>query len=207
MDGCGTPCTKHWHMWCCRLGSHLHRTTSWGWSSVRARTADLTYAHAYHLLFPCTVFCRCDGIMNVLTVVMLSCKCHIQIMVRKMTSKGITMLCQYIIIIIVRLLYHQINNVDMLLRYMSWLSVWLWMNTLIVLMGPLCAIVRIFKSVCKSTIASVVMTTTRSFDTLHGWKLNILSKYLLNRLLLKLNFRQYPAIHTNYSLSNCTNSN
>ena len=33
---------------------------------------------------------------NNITVVLLLCKCHIQIMIRKLTNKGITMLCQQI---------------------------------------------------------------------------------------------------------------
>ena len=41
---------------------------------------------------------------SVMNVAMLVCKCHIQIMIRKLTDKGITMLCQ-IFIMFVRSLY------------------------------------------------------------------------------------------------------
>ena len=40
-------------------------------------------------------------------------------------------------------------------------------KTLIDQIGLLCAIVRIFRSVCESKIASVVMTTIRSFEVGH----------------------------------------
>ena len=48
---------------------------------ISVRTEDQPEGHAYHMGSPCTVLCRCDGVMNVLiTVVMLLCKCQIQTM-------------------------------------------------------------------------------------------------------------------------------
>ena len=59
---------------------------------------------------------ECLNTKNIITVLLLS-KCQIQIMIRKITNTGIAMV--NIFIILVRLLYQQINNVDMLLCYMS----------------------------------------------------------------------------------------
>ena len=47
----------------------------------------------------CTVFCGCDGsneCLNSRRGIMRLCKCQIQIAIRKMTNKGIAMLCQHI---------------------------------------------------------------------------------------------------------------
>ena len=46
-----------------------------------------------------TVFCMSNGVTNYLNtnnIVLLLCKCHIRIMIRKMTNTEITMLCQQI---------------------------------------------------------------------------------------------------------------
>ena len=53
---------------------------------------------------PCTVFCRCDG-----SNVMLPLKCQIQMMIRKMTNKGITMLDYVNIFIILRVIAIHLN--------------------------------------------------------------------------------------------------
>ena len=97
-------------------------------------------------------------------------------MIRKVTNKGITMLCQHI---------YNSCTIAISANEQCWYVALLHelivcMKTLIDQMGLLCAIVWIFRSVCKSKIASVVMTTIRSFDTLHWGKLNTLSNYLLN---------------------------
>ena len=57
---------------------------------MRMRTVDLLYAHAYHMRL------LSSPVMNVLTVVMILCKCQIQMMTMKVTNNGFAMLCQHI---------------------------------------------------------------------------------------------------------------
>ena len=56
-------------------------------------------------------------VLNALTVAMLMCKCQIQIMIRKITTKGITLLCQRIYNTCIIAINQQINNVDVSLCY------------------------------------------------------------------------------------------
>ena len=82
--------------------------------------------------------------MHVLTVVMLLCKCQIQMMKRKVTNKGFTMLCQQCNImynsctISISANKYKVDNVALLHELI------VCMKTLIDQMGLLCAIVRIF---------------------------------------------------------------
>ena len=53
-------------------------------------TVDLPDAHVYHLRSHVPSSAGAMAAMIVLTVVMLPLKCQIQMMIRKMTNKGIT---------------------------------------------------------------------------------------------------------------------
>ena len=83
---------------------------------------------------------------------MLLSKCHIQIVIRKMTNKGIAMLCQHI---------------DDSLRdcFITKPTMLKCLKRVIGQIGLLRAIVRIFSPVCKSKIASVGTTIICLFDT------------------------------------------
>ena len=87
---------------------------------------------------------------------MRSCKCHIQIVIRKMTNKGIALLCQHIND---SLCDCYITKSTMLICYFEDVN---WLNR-----PTIRAIVRIFRPVCKSKIASVATTIICLFETLH----------------------------------------
>ena len=62
-------------------------------SSVRVRTVELPDDHAYHL--HCLVLSSA-GAMVVMNVLSHNDSVQVPIMIRKVTNKGITMLCQHI---------------------------------------------------------------------------------------------------------------
>ena len=62
-------------------------------SSVRVRTVDLPDDHVYHL--SCHVLSS-TGAMVVMNVLSRNASVQVPIMIRKLTNKGITMLCQHI---------------------------------------------------------------------------------------------------------------
>ena len=107
--------------------------------------------------------------------VMLLCKCQIQMMTRKVT----------ICILFVRLL--SANQKGWFVAVLLELIVY--KKTLIYQMGILCAIVWIFWFVCKSKIASFVMRTICSFNTLHTQL-----KYLFEHNGLFINYYQCKCV-------------
>ena len=70
---------------------------------------DLHDAHVYHLRFRVLSSAGAMAEMIVLTVVMLSFKCQIQMMIRKRTNKGITMLDYVNIFMILRVIAIHLN--------------------------------------------------------------------------------------------------
>ena len=74
-------------------------------------TVDLHDAHVYHLRSRVGLLSYAGAMaaMIVLTVVMLPFKCQIQMMIRKMTNKGITMLDYVNIVMILRVVAIHLN--------------------------------------------------------------------------------------------------
>ena len=90
-------------------------------------------------VLPCrpTVFCRCDDsneCLNSRRGLMLLCKCQIQIVIRKITNKGIAMICQHI-------------NDSLGDRYITKPTMLICLKTLIGQIGLLRAMVRIYRPV------------------------------------------------------------
>ena len=116
----------------------------------------------------------------IMLIVMLLCKCQIQMTKRKVTNTGFTMLCQHM---------YTYCTIAVSANQKGWYvdllhELIVCMKTLIDQMGIICAIFRIFLSVIKSKIiASFVMTTISSLNRLHT-----LSKYLFEHYGLYLNY-------------------
>ena len=72
-------------------------------------TVDLHDAHVYHLRSHVPSSAGAMAAMIVLTVVMLPLKCQIQMMIRKMINKGITMLDYVNIFMILRVIAIHLN--------------------------------------------------------------------------------------------------
>ena len=70
---------------------------------------DLPDDHVYHLRSHVPSSAGAMAAMIVLTVVMLPLKCQIQMMIRKMTNKGITMLDYVNIFMILRVITIHLN--------------------------------------------------------------------------------------------------